>query len=92
MVARAALLYSPDQNALGIENKRRKATGEELLTALEEEPDEEDETDTSAGEDGEDEEDDATDVLLSEAGNVLVDALVLKQQRYAVHNGQKTVE
>ncbi len=34
-------------------------------------------------------EDETPDVLLTEAGNVLVDALVLKQQRFAVHAGKK---
>lgn len=33
-----------------------------------------------------DEEEEATDVLLTEAGSVLVDALILKQQRYALHS------
>jgi carboxyl-terminal processing protease len=33
---------------------------------------------------------DEHDVLLTEAGNVLVDALLLKQQRFAVHSGLAT--
>ena len=39
--------------------------------------------------DAESEENDAPDVLLTEAGNVLVDALVLKQQRYAANVSDK---
>ena len=82
---RVALRESQEQKALSIENKRRKAMGEELLTSLEEEEvDEEDEADAAATE--EEEEDDAKDVLLTEAGNVLVDILLLKQQSFAAHS------
>jgi carboxyl-terminal processing protease len=86
--ARVALRESQEEKALGIENKHRAATGEELLTSLDE--DEVDEEDADAAvEDEEEEEEEADpedDVLLMEAGNVLVDALLLKQQRFAVHS------
>jgi carboxyl-terminal processing protease len=99
-VARVALRESQEAKALAIENKRRKALGEELLTSLEEEedPTEESVTDEDATESdavagaeaeedaGEEEEEEENDVLLQEAANVLVDALLLKQQRFAVHN------
>jgi carboxyl-terminal processing protease len=89
--ARIALRDEQEQKALMIENKRRKAKGEELLTSLDE--DEEEADDTAGDEDAigdevaanDSAEDDAPDVLLTEAGNVLVDALLLKQRAYAVH-------
>jgi carboxyl-terminal processing protease len=83
--ARVALRDRQEQKALAIENKRRIALGEEPLASLDEEESTDDEavdTDTVAAED---EESDEPDVLLTEAGNVLVDTLVLKQQRYALH-------
>ncbi len=87
--ARLALRDSQKEKALEIENKRRKAKGEEPLASLEE-----DEEDLEAEVDGlalasDEEEEDEPDVLLSEAGNVLVDALVLKQQRFALNAGEK---
>ena len=93
--ARLALRESQKDRALQIENKRRKAKGEEPLASLEEDEEEAD-AETIEDADSEDSaelasetEDEAPDVLLTEAGNVLVDALVLKQQRFAVHAGQK---
>lgn len=85
--ARLALRESQEEKALVIENKRRKAMGEELLTELEDDA-QEDETDESAVEDetAEEEEEDEKDVLLTEAGNVLVDALLLKRQRFAARS------
>ena len=81
--ARVALRESQEAKALAIENKRRKAKGEELLSSLDEEESEEQaESDDAA----EEEEGSEEDVLLSEAGNVLVDALLIKQQRYAAHS------
>nr|WP_232059195.1 carboxy terminal-processing peptidase [Kineobactrum salinum] len=72
-----------EQRALAIENRRRAARGEELLTALEDEfVDEDEELDEDSTNDSDD---DRPDVLLSEAGNILVDALLLRQQRYAQH-------
>ena len=93
--ARIALREEQEGKALAIENKRRKAKGEELLTSLDDEEDEsaeasEGETDQAGEEltedeiaDAETEEEKMPDVLLSEAGNVLVDALLMKQQRFA---------
>ena len=98
---RIALRESQEEKALNIENKRRKAKGEELLTSLdEEELDEngllvENEVHGSSvdAEDNEEEkEEEEPDVLLTEAGNVLVDVLLLKQQRFAVHDKQKSAE
>ncbi|KGE03521.1 carboxy terminal-processing peptidase [Pseudohaliea rubra] len=72
--------------ALAIENKRREALGEEPLTSFDEEPDDE-ETLAEAGdtEDGEE----AEDVLLDEAGNILVDALLMRKQAYAIRSPEK---
>ncbi|AQA19005.1 peptidase S41 [Halioglobus japonicus] len=92
--ARIALRESQEEKALAIENKRRVALGEEPLTSLdeEEETDEDASDETAESEVADAESDEATDeeddndVLLTEAGNVLVDALVLKQQRYAAHS------
>jgi carboxyl-terminal processing protease len=108
--ARIAMRESREEQALAIENKRRAAKGEELLTSL----DDEDEDNSSAGTaddsanddaaqaqagsnqiadvssgedsdaDSESESDEAPDVLLTEASNVLVDALLMSQQRFAV--------
>ena len=85
--ARIALRESQEEKALGIENRRRKAKGEEPLASLDEdEPendeaaDEDAETDSDADADADEEE---IDVLLTEAGNVLVDSLVLRQRAYA---------
>jgi carboxyl-terminal processing protease len=90
--ARIALRDSQEQKALNIENKRRKARGEELLTALEHKDEEEDDLDQQTVDGGDTEEDDEKkeddDVLLIEAGRVLVDALRLKQHSYAINNGK----
>jgi carboxyl-terminal processing protease len=91
--ARLALRASQDEKALVIENKRRKSKGEELLTSLDEE--EEASDDEEAGDDEaaaevaaeeEEDEDELQDVLLTEAGNVLVDALLLKQRAFALNS------
>jgi carboxyl-terminal processing protease len=80
--ARIALRESQEEKALAIENKRRKAKGEELLSALDQEDaDDEEATEQAVSE----EEEELQDVLLTEAGNVLVDALLLKQRAYALH-------
>jgi carboxyl-terminal processing protease len=71
---------------LSIENKRRKAEGEELLTSLE---------NTESNLDGadpdvvgaaieHDDKDDKKDVLLQEAANVLVDMLTINRQNVAL--------
>lgn len=89
--ARIALRDSQEQKALDIENKRRKALGEELLTALEHDEDDANELDLQSGDENEDpkakdeDEKDADDVLLIEAANVLSDILLLQQKHYAVH-------
>ena len=85
--ARVALRESQEEKALGIENKHRAATGEELLTSLDDEEVDEEDADAAVEDEEEEEEaDPKDDVLLMEAGNVLVDALLLKQQRFAVHS------
>jgi carboxyl-terminal processing protease len=83
--ARIALRDSQEQKALAIENKRRVALGEEPLTSLDEEEPADEEVADEETTAGSDEVQDEPDVLLTEAGNVLVDTLVLKQQRYAIH-------
>ncbi|TXS95923.1 peptidase S41 [Parahaliea maris] len=98
--ARRALVDQQDEKALAIENKRRAALGEELLTSLDEEEEvtedlaEEDtgNVENSSAAQGEEQlataEDEAAedhDVLLTEAGNILVDALLLQERRFAAH-------
>ena len=94
--ARIALRESQEEKALQIENKRRVAKGEEPLASLEAEDDDDaaddadgesadiEDADAVASEDSEEEEE--PDVLLTEAGNVLVDVLLLKQRAYALHS------
>jgi carboxyl-terminal processing protease len=105
--SRIALRDIQKEKALSIENKRRKAKGEELLTSLQDDEDTDEDRDShsdapdldplAANEidddvDQEDEEEDVTDdVLLMEAGYVLADALLLKQRRYALHQEEETV-
>ncbi len=92
---RIALRDSQEEKALKIENKLRLATGEELLTSLDDDEDEVDggaDSDTDKAVASAEEEDEEEDVLLTEAGSVLVDALRLKQQRYAVHSQENTTE
>lgn len=84
--ARIALRDDQEAKVLGIENKRRKAKGEALLTAIEDA--QQDEDDDPALE--EEQTDIKDDVLLLEAGNILVDVLLLKQERFAVHNNPTT--
>ncbi len=82
--ARIAERENREAQALSIENKLRSSKGEELLLTWEEH-DEEDEEDSSAagGQTDEDDEEETPDVLLTEAGNVLIDTMLLKQQRIA---------
>lgn len=80
---RVAMREEQERKALAIENRRRAALGQDLLTALEEDPVEGDE---EIDEDAADSEDKRPDVLLTEASNVLVDALILRQQRFAQHS------
>ena len=86
--ARVELRESQEAKALLIENKRRKAKGEELLTSLDEEDEEESDEDAEL-ESAAEEQDPKDDVLLMEAGNVLVDALLIKQQRFAAHSDEE---
>ena len=75
-----------EEQALLIENKRRAAKGEELMASWEEDESEQgDALATTEDEDGDNSEEgeEEVDVLLSEAGHVLVDTLLLKQQRFA---------
>ncbi|MFV0278586.1 MAG: carboxy terminal-processing peptidase [Parahaliea sp.] len=93
--ARRALSEEQDSKALSIENKRRAALGEELLSSLDDEDETGDETadreggeisqDSLAGNGDADEngDEDKPDVLLTEAGNILVDALLLHNRQYA---------
>jgi carboxyl-terminal processing protease len=82
---RIALRENQEARALDIENKRRRAKGEEPLEALEDE----DEDNADGDEAGSDalagDLSDEDDVLLTEAGNILVDALLIKERRFAVH-------
>jgi carboxyl-terminal processing protease len=81
--ARIALRDTQQEKALQIENKRRKAKGEEPLASLDEETPDPDDPELAVEE--EEAESDEPDVLLTEAGNVLVDLLLLKERAYAVH-------
>jgi len=103
--SRIALRDTQKAKALSIENKRRKAKGEELLTSLQDDEEEgshsddsdplaaneNDEDDDADSEQKDSEEDVTDDVLLMEAGYVLVDALLLKQRRYALHHAEEAV-
>jgi carboxyl-terminal processing protease len=88
-----------EAEALSIENKLRSSKGEELLLSWDEHEDEiSDESDDESSDENDidgdnepgaadeladDEEDDQPDVLLTEAGNVLIDTMILKQQQVA---------
>jgi carboxyl-terminal processing protease len=92
--ARIALRDAQEEKALNIENKRRKAEGKELLTSLEHDDEETDDADQQASIDEEaalqeEEEDITDDVLLMEAGHVLVDALLIKERRFAARNNEE---
>ncbi len=90
--ARIALRDQQEEKALSIENKRRKAEGEELLTSLDEE-DAADSEDLEADEGhamlDDEAEDDGDDVLLVEAANVLVDVLMIQQPNVALRQDKK---
>ncbi|MDG2273664.1 MAG: carboxy terminal-processing peptidase, partial [Halioglobus sp.] len=95
--SRVALRDAQKQKALDIENKRRKAKGEELLSSLDSDDDDSGDAAPLAATDDEDDlaqeeaEDFTDDVLLMEAGHVLVDALLLKKRRYALIHGNEAV-
>jgi len=78
---RIALRDDQEARALSIENKRRKARGEEPLAALDKA--DEAETDEEAAP-AQEEESELDDVLLTEAGNVLADSVLLTRRAYAV--------
>lgn len=78
--ARIALRDQQEERALAIENRLRKARGEPLLSALEEEFDEENPEDSS---DRNADDDDEPDVLLTETGNILADVLLMQRQAWA---------
>lgn len=82
-VARIAFRKSQEDKALLIENKRRKAKGEEPLASLDEEEVDSEDPDLVIEEEAAADSDEP-DVLLTEAGNVLVDVLLLKQRAYVV--------
>jgi carboxyl-terminal processing protease len=92
--ARIALRDAQEEKALSIENKRRKAQGEELLSSLEQDEEDIDSLDpesTIEAEEDDSEEEEEDDVLLLEAGHVLVDVLLLKEQNYAVRHKNEIV-
>ena len=85
--ARIALRNGQEEKALAIENKRRRAQGEELLTSLEKDSEEEDAIaahDSEVNVEKDEENDEENDVLLIEAGHVLVDMLLLSNERFAL--------
>ncbi|WP_241521297.1 carboxy terminal-processing peptidase [Kineobactrum sediminis] len=87
--ARIAMREEQELKALAIENRRRAAQGKELLTSLEDAEVEDsaplEETGEQTDEEALEEADDASDVLLGEAGQILADALRLRQQSIAQH-------
>jgi carboxyl-terminal processing protease len=88
--ARIAMREAQENKALAIENRRRAALGEELLTSLEDEFDETDEDAIEPEDDSATEDQEHPDVLLTEAGNILVDALLLRHQQIAQHSANRT--
>ncbi len=86
---RIAKREAREGKALAIENKLRAAKGEELLASWDEHEEEEQEADSEADADSDANSDtaeapeEAPDVLLSEAGYVLIDTMMLRQRRYA---------
>ncbi len=92
--ARIALRDKQEAEALQIENKHRVALGEEPLAKLDlnEDEDENGLADAADPNDPNAPEGDDHDVLLTEAGQVLVDALELKQERFALHTSDDPVK
>ena len=84
---RIALREGQEAKALDIENKRRLAKGEEPLESLDEEDPELEEGETEPEPDplADEADSEEDDILLTEAGNVLVDALLIKERRFAAH-------
>jgi carboxyl-terminal processing protease len=81
---RVAMRDEQERKALVIENRRRAAQGKELLTSLE--------ADETLDEEPLQEDEDIPDVLLTEAGQILVDALRLGGQSIAQHTPAPVVE
>ncbi len=80
---RLAEKKASDASLLAMENKRRLAKGEELLTDVKElEPDEDEDEDASE-EDAE--EDEAPDAYMVEGGNILADLIRLSRAQVAKH-------
>jgi len=79
--------------ALAIENRRRRALGKEPLASLDEKGEQAESADTDPAEGDEetamhtsgDSDFDRDDVLLTEAGNILVDTLLMREQAYAAN-------
>ena len=65
---------------LAIENKRRSAKGEELLTELDDDDEEEEDEISQTDVTDEDKEEDVPDAFLQEAGNILLDSIMLFKQ------------
>jgi carboxyl-terminal processing protease len=95
---RIAMREQQEAKALAIENRRRAAMGEEPLASLDDDMEtSEDETaDEAAEEDtvaeADVEADEPADVLLTEAGNILVDTLLMKRRAFAVHTPEDVAE
>ncbi|MAC34098.1 MAG: peptidase S41 [Haliea sp.] len=83
LTERLALRDEQEKRALAIENRLRKARGEPLLTKLEAEPEEE----SAAAEERDGGDAAESDVLLTEAGNILADVMLMERQAYAQRNG-----
>ena len=87
---RRALREAREARALAIENKRRLAVGEAPLDSFDAEVDDSDPAPATADQGGTD--DDEDDVLLTEAGNILVDALLMRKQAYAIHHAPESTD
>ena len=92
---RISMRQQQEAKALAIENRRRVALGEEPLASLDEDMDE---PGDSLGAEAQDEDetelesDEPADVLLTEAGNILVDALLMKRRAFAVHTPEDVAD
>ncbi|TCO78249.1 carboxy terminal-processing peptidase [Chromatocurvus halotolerans] len=80
--------------ALAIENRRRSARGEEPLASLDDDDRGEEDENSSDGlaaadADPDENKDEVDDVLLTEAGHILVDTLLMREPSYAVNAKKK---
>ncbi len=90
---RRARREARSEAALAIENRRRRALGKEPLASLDEKGEQAESADTDPAEGDEetamhtsgDSDFDRDDVLLTEAGNILVDTLLMREQAYAAN-------